>query len=103
MHEKNSLCYFFYREGVALPIPFPMKSGVTGKMYNCKILHELKQQYKNKRTKTSINGLLLLHDNAPVHKSKLVTYFFSKDGVIVIPRPAYSPDLLSCDIFLPKT
>lgn len=103
MHEKNSLCYFFYREGVALPIPFPMKSSVTGKMYNCKILHELKQQYKNKRTKTSINGLLLLHDNAPVHKSKLVTYFSSKDGVIVIPRPAYSPNLLSCDIFLPKT
>lgn len=93
MHEKNSLCYFFYREGVALPIPFPMKSSVTGKMYNCKILHELKQQYKNKRTKTSINGLLLLQDNAPVHKSKLVTYFFSKDGVIVIPRPAYSSDL----------
>lgn len=87
MHENDSLCYFFYREGVVLPILLPMKSSVTGKKYNCKILHELK------RTKTSIKGLLLLHDYAPVHKSKLVTYFFSKDGVIVIPRPAYSYDL----------
>lgn len=72
----------------------PKKKSVTGTMYKCKILQELKQQYKNKHLKPSIKGLLLLHDNAPVYKSKLGTDFFSsKDGVIVIPCPAYSSDL----------
>lgn len=54
----------------------------------------LLERCTNVNLKPSIKGLLLLHDNAPVYKSKLGTDFFSsKDGVIVIPRPAYSSDL----------
>lgn len=101
MHKQVSLCCFFYRQGVVLQFLIPKKKSVTGTMYKCKIVQELKQQYENKHLKPSIKGLLLLHDNAPVHKSKLVTYFFfSKDGVIEIPRPAYSSDLLSRNLFL---
>lgn len=37
---------------------------------------------------------MMLH---AANKSKLVTDFFSKDWVIVIPNPAYSPDLSPCD------
>ncbi|XP_061193207.1 histone-lysine N-methyltransferase SETMAR-like [Saccostrea echinata] len=97
--KKILYAIFFDREGVVLQFPIPEKKSVTGKMYKYKILHKLKQQYKKKRPKTGIKGIFLLHDNAPAHKSKLVTDFLSKEGVIVIPHPAYSPDLSPCDFF----
>lgn len=78
MYENDFLCYFFYREGVVLLIFLFMKSSVIGKKYNCKILYEFKC------IKISIKGFLLLYDYVLVYKLKLVIYFFSKDGVIVI-------------------
>ena len=39
-------------------------------------------------------------DNAPVHKSILVTDYLSKMGIKTVPRPPYSSDLAPCDFWL---
>lgn len=71
----------FDREDIVLQFPITNKKSV-------KICINF-----NSNTKTNVQnwfqGLLLLRDNAPAHKSKFVTYFLSKDGIIVIHHPAY--------------
>ena len=42
----------------------------------------------------------LLHDNAPAHKSAVVTEYLKLKKVTVLPHPPYSPDLAPCDFFL---
>ena len=38
-------------------------------------------------------GVILQHDNAPAHKSAIVTHFLQNKGISVLPWPAKSPDL----------
>lgn len=42
----------------------------------------------------------LLHDNAPSHRSTLVTDFLTKNGILTINHSPYSPDLAPCDFYL---
>lgn len=42
----------------------------------------------------------LLHDNAPSHRSTLVTDFLVKNGILSINHSPYSPDMAPCDYFL---
>ena len=39
-------------------------------------------------------------DNAPVHKSILVTDYLTQMGIKTVPHPPYSPDLAPCDFWL---
>ena len=39
-------------------------------------------------------------NNAPVHKSILVTDYLTKMGIKTVPHPPYSPDLAPCDFWL---
>ena len=38
--------------------------------------------------------------NAPVHNSTLVTDYFTKMGIKIVPQPPYSPDLAPSDFWL---
>lgn len=83
--QKIPYAIFFDRKGFMLQFPISIKNSVTEKMIKYKILHKLKQQYKKQTStnhKTGINGLLLLHGNAPAHKSILVTDVPSKERVM---------------------
>jgi histone-lysine N-methyltransferase SETMAR len=42
---------------------------------------------------------LLLHDNAPAHRSVLVQEELAKQQVTILPHPPYSLDLTPCDFF----
>ena len=42
----------------------------------------------------------LLHDNAPAHKSTVVTNYLQEINLKVIEHPPYSPNLAPCDIWL---
>lgn len=79
-HKRIIYAIFFNREGFVLEFPWKIvlyKIGIKGDSY-----------------------WYHYHDNAPAHKLKLVTYILSKEVVIVvIPHPAYSPDLPLCDLF----
>ena len=39
-------------------------------------------------------------DNAPVHKSILVTDYLTKMGIKIVPQPPSSPDVAPCDFWL---
>ncbi|EGI61741.1 FLJ37770-like protein [Acromyrmex echinatior] len=42
----------------------------------------------------------LLHDNAPSHRSTLVTDFLTKNHILTINHSPYSPDMAPCDFYL---
>jgi hypothetical protein len=42
---------------------------------------------------------LLLHDNAPTHRSVLVQEELTKQQVSILPHPPHSSDLVPCDFF----
>ena len=42
----------------------------------------------------------LLRDNAPSHRSTLVTDFLTKNRILTINHSPYSPDLAPCDFYL---
>jgi len=44
--------------------------------------------------------VVLLHDNAPVHKAKKVQTAIAECGFQEMNHPLYSPDLAPCDYFL---
>ncbi|XP_018406162.1 PREDICTED: putative uncharacterized protein FLJ37770 [Cyphomyrmex costatus] len=45
-------------------------------------------------------GYRMLHDNAPSHRSTLITDFFSKNRILLVNHSPYSPDLTPCDFYL---
>ena len=42
----------------------------------------------------------LLHDNAPSHRSTLVTDFLTRNRILTINHSPYSPDMAPCDFYL---
>ena len=46
------------------------------------------------------NSWMLHHDNAPAHRSSLVSDFLEKHGTVTVPQPQYSPYLAPVDYFL---
>jgi len=45
----------------------------------------------------SIDDVVILHDNASSHKSRVVNDFITSKGWEILPHPPYSPDLHPCD------
>lgn len=65
------------------------------------ILRRLRQSIRRKRPDFWQNkNWLLLHDNAPAHRSVLVQSELAKQSITVLPHPPYSPDLAPCDFFI---
>jgi transposase len=48
--------------------------------------------------KWKTNSLLLLHNNAPAHRSVSVKDFFAKNNVITVQHPPYCPRLAAVDL-----
>ncbi|KAJ8728788.1 hypothetical protein PYW07_006484 [Mythimna separata] len=63
-------------------------------------LRNLKEAIKEKRRGKLTAGVLLLHDNAPVHKARLAQAAVREYGFEEINHPPYSPDLAPSDYFL---
>ena len=55
---------------------------------------------KRKRPHLERSGILLHHDNAPSHSSRIVVDTVNKLGIELLPHPPYSPDLAICDFWL---
>jgi transposase len=65
------------------------------------ILLRLSNAVRRKRPeKWRINSWFLLHDNAPAHRSVLVTDFLAKNNVTTLEHPLYSPNLAPADFYL---
>ena len=67
-------------------------------MYATVIKSELLPAIKRKRPHIERSGILLHHDNAPSHSSRIVMDTVNK--LELLPHPPYSPDLAICDFWL---
>ena len=79
----------------------PVKKGksITGKYYKDVVLKKLKKYYQKRCPATGFKHVRLLHDNAPAHTSAIVTAFFKKEKVTVLPHPPRIPQTLPHVIF----
>ena len=99
---SNRMLYaiFFDSKGPVLQIPVTKGSPVTGKFYRESVLTRLVDFYQKRRPCTGVQGIKLLHDNAPAHKSATVQEYLKESGLDVLDHPPYSPDLSPCDFWL---
>ena len=61
---------------------------------------EAKNYYQKRRPVTGFKHIRLLHGNVPALASELVTAFWKKEKVYVLPHLPYSLDLALCDFFM---
>ena len=72
---------------------------ITGAYY-ADLLHRLRASIKEKRRGLLSAGVLLLHDNASSHTSRLARSAVHHCGFEELPHPPYSPDLAPSDFHL---
>ena len=58
------------------------------------------QAWCTRRSRTSVRGLLLHHDNASAHTAAVTLDFLATSNLQLVTHPPYSPDLATCDWFL---
>lgn len=90
---------FWDASGVLLMECLPRGATVTGEYYS-NLLRKLRQAIKEKRRGKLSKGVLLLHDNAPVHKARIAQATLRDCGFEQLNHPHYSPDLVPSDYYL---
>ena len=75
----------------------PAGTSVTGEYY-ANVIKQLRVAIKEKRKGKRAAGVLLLHDNAPVHKSRVAQAAICECEQLN--HPPYSPDLAPSDYYL---
>ena len=90
---------FWDSEGILLIGYTEKKATITGKYY-ASLLHQHREAIKEKRRGKLSRGVLLLHDNAPVHKATVSIAAVHDCGFTLVSHPPYSPDLAPSDYFL---
>ncbi|GFV74843.1 uncharacterized protein TNCV_1040811 [Trichonephila clavipes] len=94
---KAMLMIFFDKNGVVHLEFVPEGQTVNGAFY-VEVLKKLKRRVNGVRPEISTNWKLH-HDNAPSHTFFVVTEHLTKNGIVTIPQPPYSPDLAPADFF----
>lgn len=96
---KTMATVFWDSKGILL-IEYTKKGEtITGASYAitlCKLRDAIKEKRRGKLTA----GVLLLHDNAPVHKARVAKAAMQDCGFEEINHPPYSPDLAPSDYYL---
>ena len=90
---------FWDSRGILMIDYMPHKTTITSEYY-ADLLRKLRETIKCKRRGKLTKGVLLLHDNAPVHKGHLAQAAIKDCGFQELNHPPYSPDLAPSDYFL---
>lgn len=90
---------FWDCKGALLVDYLPQRTTMTGSYYG-NVLKNLRQAVKEKRRGMLSRGVLLLHDNAPAHMSRLAQSVVKDIGFDQLSHPPYSPDLAPSDFYL---
>ena len=90
---------FWDEKGILLLEFMPQKTTITGQTY-ANTITALREAIKEKRRGKLSTGVLLLHDNAPVHMSVRSQAPIRQCGFQQLNHPPYSPDLAPSDYFL---
>lgn len=92
---------FWDCEGILL-VDFKERNTTVTATYYASLMHQLREAIKEKRRGKLAKGILLLHDNAPVHKAQVAQAAIQECGFAEVDHPPYSPDLAPSDYFLFK-
>lgn len=97
--RKVMATIFWDAKGILLIDYLDIGSTITGQYY-AHVIKKLRQAIVEKRRGMVTRGVLLLHDNAPVHKSRVAQAAIRDCGFEQLDHPPYSPDLAPSDYFL---
>ena len=90
---------FWDKEGILLAEYLPRGTTINGPCY-ASIIERLRSVIVEKGRGRVSHGVLLLHDNAPIHKCKIVQAAIRQDDFIELNHPTYSPDIAPSDYHL---
>ena len=79
--------------------PTRARPGLTGELY-AGVIQRMHANMQKTRPDKVARGVLLLHDNAPCHKTACVERNLAEFGIKTISHPPYSPDLAPSDYYL---
>lgn len=96
---KILMTVFWDCQGIVLLDFLPHRQTITGEYYSS-LLHKLRDAIKTKRRGKLTRGILLQHDNAPVHKSRIAQAAVRDCKFDQVIHPPYSPDLAPSDFYL---
>ncbi len=96
---KIMMVIFWDKDGVLLTEYLQRGTTINGPYY-ASIIERLRSVILEKRRGKVNRGVLLLHDNAPVHKSNIVQAAIRQAGFVELNHPAYSPDIAPSDYHL---
>ena len=77
----------------------PRDTTINGQYY-ASLLHRLRSSILEKHRRKLMRGVLLFHDNAPVHKSNITRTAIQCTGFTESNHRACSPDLAPSDYYL---
>ena len=97
---KTMLICFYDSKGIVHKEFVPAGQTVNAVFY-VSVLKRLVHRIRRIRPEYREEGSWrLLHDNAPSHRSTLVTDFLTKNDILTINHSPYSPDMAPCDFYL---
>ena len=98
--RKRMFTIFFNSRGPVCVDVLPEKMTITGQYYTNIVLPKMVKEMTEQRPATGTARVLLLHDNASSHKTKMVSAYLDQEKIKQLPHPPYSPDLAPCDFWL---
>ena len=89
---KIMMIIFWDKDGVLLSEYLPRRTTINGPYY-ASIIERLRSVIVERGRGKVSHGVLLLDDNVPIHKCKIVQVAIRQVGFLELDHPAYSPDL----------
>ena len=90
---------FWDRYGILLTEYLPGRTTISGSYYTA-ITERLCSAILEKCRGKVSDGVLLLHDNTPIHKCNIVQAAIRKTDFVELNHSPYSPDIASSDCYL---
>ena len=90
---------FWYCESILL-FDFLPRGTTINDPYYASILHQLHSPIREKQREKLMRGMLLLHDNASVHKSNIIQTAVQYIAFTELDHPAHSSDIAPSDYYL---
>ena len=90
---------FWHCEGVLLVDFLPRGTTING-LYYVSLLHRLRFSIQEKRQAKLKRGILLLHNNTPVHKFIIIQATIQYTSFTELNHSAYSPDIAASNYHL---
>ena len=91
---------FFSGEGVAIKVPIENGNKHHRKALQRHSTGEAEKYYQKRRPVTGFKHIRLLQGNVPALASEIVSAFWTKEKVSVLPHLPYSLDLAVCDFLM---